>query len=498
MAMKYKDVLLFLSFSVLPVCIALARLSCLTPWIDEVMFIDTPMHYVKGMGWNTHAWYSIAGQPPFLLYPPLYSMTLVPWMLIFGTSILACRSLNIVITLLIGWGLLSILKQLTPKLSLAQIMLLTASLWCVGDMVYMYNNGRPDLMGAFILVLIAYIMIQAVRSGTRSWSILVLSALLMVTAIQAAVCLLLSLLLSYLSLKSHRKAIIRLASLSVSGLFVGFAANCVFMAYHGHLTAFVVNIFSYSASAKAITAAILSTIGHYTDIDTAYWMGKLSKMGTESSLSVRLPSVFTHPSYTLLLMADSVALLIHLKKIRKEPCYPVIQYLFILSVGIPLLMVLAGRFEPYYYWMVYLPLFLLTVLLFRPADFHWGCFTIGFSLLCILANYKIPENKSNDYEKLASFINHCTMLNDKQIIAPFSVFYEISELSINTYYSGIFPPQDLPKTIDYIILPERSADYGNDRLYDYFETIRQSDSLTVVMVAQNPSPELKVYKVETK
>lgn len=496
--MKYKDVSLFFSLSALPVCIALARLSSLTPWIDEVMFIDTPMHYLKGMGWTTHAWYSIAGQPPFLLYPPLYSMILVPWMLIFGTSILACRSLNIVITLFIGWGLLRILRLLTPKLSFGQILLLSALLWCVGDMVYMYSNGRPDLMGAFILVLIAGKMIQAVKYGTRAWSIFVLSALLMVTALQTAVCLLLSLLLSYILLKRYRKAIKHPALLSISGLFLGFTVNGAFMAYHGHLISFVVNIFSYSGSAKAITASILTTMGHYMDIDTAYLMGKLSKMGAESPLYVRLLSMFSRPSYILLLMADSVSLLIHMKRIKKEPCYPAIQNLFILSVGIPLLMVLAGRFEPYYYWMAYLPLFLLTVLLFRPADCYWGNFTIGLLLLCILANYKIPENKNNHYEKMASFINHCTMLNDKQVIAPFSVFYEISELSINTYYLGIFPPQNLPKKIDYIILPERSADYGNYRLYNYFETIRQSDSLTVVMVAQNQCPKLEVYKIEAK
>ena len=46
--MSYKTVFIYFFVSVLPVCMALSGLSNLTPWIDEVMFIDTPMC----MGWD--------------------------------------------------------------------------------------------------------------------------------------------------------------------------------------------------------------------------------------------------------------------------------------------------------------------------------------------------------------------------------------------------------------------------------------------------------------
>ena len=88
------------------------------------------------------------------------------------------------------------------------------------------------------------------------------------------------------------------------------------------------------------------------------------------------------------------------------------------------------------------------------------------------------------------------MLKDKKIIVPFSVFYEISKLSNDTYYLGIFPPHDLPQRMDYIILPGRSADYGNDRLYDYFEAVSQSDSQQLVLVAENKRLEMKVYQIK--
>ena len=495
--MRYRTIFIYFFVSVLPVCMALSGLSNLTPWIDEVMFIDTPMRYVREAGWTTHSWYSIANQEPFMLYPPLYSIILVPWMKVFGTSIFACRSLNVAITLIIGWGLIRILQQLNLKISIIQIFLLIVLLWFTNDMVFIYSNGRPDLMGALLLVLIANEMIHTIRSGKRKWSVLVLSAFLMTTAIQAAVCLVIILLLSFLVLDTYRKEIKYLTFLSVSGIFLGFVVNCAFMAYHGHLMSFVVNIFSYSGSAKAIAVFFLPVMGDCLGIDTTFFMGKLSKMGVDSPLYMRLISAFTRPAYLTLLIADIVFLLLYLKSIKKDPYYRIIRFLFIMTTIIPLLMVLAGRYESYYYWMAYLPLFMLTVCLFKLPNYRWGCFIIAFSVLFILTHNRMQKD-NNNYHELESFISHCTMLKDKKIIAPFSVFYEISKLSNDTYYLGIFPSQDLPQRMDYIILPERFADYGNDRLYDYFEAVSQSDSQQLVLVAENKRPELKVYKIKTR
>ena len=494
--MRYKTIFIYFFVSLLPVCMALSGLSSLTPWIDEVMFIDTPMRYVRGAGWITHSWYSIANQEPFMLYPPLYSMILVPWMKAFGTSVFACRSLNVVITLFISWGLIRILQQLNLKMSIVQIFLLIVLIWCTNDMVFMYSNGRPDLMGAFFLVLIANEMIHTIKSGKRKWSIFVLSALLMTTAIQTAVCLVLLLLLSFLILDTYRKDIKCFVLLSVLGIFMGFIINCAFMTYHGHLVSFVVNIFSYSGSAKAIAAFILPMMSDCLGIDAVYYMGKLSKMGVESPLYMRFISAFTRPAYLALLIADIVFLFLHLKRIKKEPCYIIVRSLFIMTLAIPLLMVLAGRYESYYYWMAYLPLFILTVLLFKLPNYRWGCFIIASSVLFILTQNRTQKD-NNNYQELESFISHCPMLKDKKIIAPFSVFYEVSKLSNDTYYLGIFPSQDLPQRMDYIILSERSADYGNDRLYDYFEAVSQSDSLQLVLVSENKCPELKVYQIKT-
>ena len=69
--------LVYFSLSLLMMGLAMSHLSNVVPWVDEVMFTDTAMHFMNGKGWTTYAWYSVAKQEPFLLYPPLYSMIMV-------------------------------------------------------------------------------------------------------------------------------------------------------------------------------------------------------------------------------------------------------------------------------------------------------------------------------------------------------------------------------------------------------------------------------------
>ena len=110
MTMRYKEVLLFLLFSVLPVCIALSGLSSMTPWIDEVMMLDTSYNMAVHGAWETTAWYRVVGQYPFSTYPPLYQMAATAWIWLFGGSLVAVRSLNLIITFVLGGMCLRLMK----------------------------------------------------------------------------------------------------------------------------------------------------------------------------------------------------------------------------------------------------------------------------------------------------------------------------------------------------------------------------------------------------
>ena len=326
-----KQGLFYCCLSFMMMGLAISRLTYLMPWVDEVMFMDTPMHYVKGMGWTTFAWYSVARQDPFLLYPPLYSMVMALWMNIFGTNLIACRSLNLIITMSIGWGLLRICRHLGLKMSLMQVGILVMLLWCTDDMMYMYSNGRPDLLGAAILVF----AISEMISQRNKWPIVFLSVLLLASGIQAVVCLYILLLLAYLILKDHRERIKKIALLSVLGTLLGFLLVCTFMACHSHLTAFVVNALSYSNTLMKLAMISLPVVGDFLGIDTALYLEKIANNTTDVPIYCRLFMIYTHPAYVSLLVVALFVFLSERTNLKGTSLYVMMKFLFVCVVLIP-------------------------------------------------------------------------------------------------------------------------------------------------------------------
>ena len=107
-------VLLSLAFIIVNVI----TLSNLVPWIDEVMFLDTSYNAAFHGSWETTAWYRLVGQHPFSVYPPLYQILVTVWMWLFGSSLVIVRSLNLLLTFVLGGVCLRLMKrhelQLTP------------------------------------------------------------------------------------------------------------------------------------------------------------------------------------------------------------------------------------------------------------------------------------------------------------------------------------------------------------------------------------------------
>ena len=486
-----KQGLFYCCLSFVMMGLAISRLTYLMPWVDEVMFMDTPMHYVKGMGWTTFAWYSVAKQDPFLLYPPLYSMVMALWMNIFGTTLIACRSLNIIITMSIGWGLLRICRHLGLKMSLMQVGLLVMLLWCTDDMIYMYSNGRPDLLGAAILVF----TISEMINQKNKWSIIFLSVLLLASGIQAVVCLMILQVLAYFSFRDYREMIKKIAVLSVLGTLLGFLLVCAFMACHSHLTAFVVNASSYSDTLMKLAMISLPVAGDYLGIDTALYLEKIANNTTDVPLYCRIFTIYTHPAYVSLLVVALFVFLSERTNLKGTSLYVMMKFLFVCFVSIPLLMNIVGRFPPYYYWMVYLTVFLLVVILAGFTKSRRNHFIIGLASLLLVIRGLICSTQHQDYLATETFMAQCTMLRDRNVVAPFSVFYEMEKLSSNTYYLGVYPPRYLPKDIDYVILPPKGSEYGTNQLYDFYENVNKSDSLQTVVIAESKTAGLKVYKV---
>lgn len=488
----------YFCLSFLMMGLAMSHLTNVVPWVDEVMFTDTAMHYVNGKGWTTNAWYSVAKQEPFLLYPPLYSMIIVLWMSVFRTTLIACRSMNLIFTLLIGLGILRICKQLGTRLSIKQIGILIVLLWCNEDMIYMYSNGRPDLLGAAVLVLIVSEMICIIRNNKKGWIIVILLVLLLMSGIQAVVCLYILLLWAYLILKEYRKSIKRISALTAFGTFIGFLLVCTFMACHGHLIAFVANMFSYSNTLMNLAMITLPVVGDYLGIDISLFLEKIANNTTDVPFYSRIMTIYTHPAYVALIGVIFILFLSDYKKMKSSSLYVMMKLLFVFILSIPLLMNLAGRFPDYYYWMAYLPVFLFVVILVGFKESRRNYLIIGLVLLFISAKGLACSIQQNNYSMIEAFISRCTMLKNKCVVAPFPVFYEMERLGCSAYYLGVYPSRYVPKDIEYVILPPKNSDHGVNHLYDYYESINESDSLQTIMVAESTTVGLKVFKIVRK
>ena len=393
--------------------------------------------------------------------------------------------------ILIGWGLLRICRQLGLRISLVQVGLLVMLLWCTDDMIYMYSNGRPDLTGAAILVF----AISEMISQRNKWSIIFLSVLLLASGIQAVVCLVILLLLAYFSFRDYRERIKKIAVLTALGTLLGFLLVCAFMAYHSHLTAFVVNALSYSDTLMKLAMISLPVIGDYQGIDKALYLEKIANNTTDVPLYSRIFTIYTHPAYVSLLVVALFVFLSERTNLKGTSLYVMVKFLFVCVVLIPLLMNIVGRFPPYYYWMVYLPVFLLVVILAGFTKSRRNHFIIVLVSLLLVIRGLICSTQHQDYSETEMFMAQCSMLRDKNVVAPFSVFYEMEKLSSNTYYLGVYPPRYLPRDIDYVILSPKGSEYGTNQLYDFYENVNKSDSLETVMVAESKTTGLKVYKV---
>ena len=128
-------------------------LSNLPPWIDEVMMLDTSYNMAVHGSWETTAWYRVAGQYPFSTYPPLYQMVATAWIWLFGRSMVAVRSLNLLLMFAMGGMCLNLMKRHGLKLTAWTVALFTVLLWGTSEMSWIYRNGRSDMLCALMCVL---------------------------------------------------------------------------------------------------------------------------------------------------------------------------------------------------------------------------------------------------------------------------------------------------------------------------------------------------------
>src|SRR5262245_29545121 len=135
-------------------------------WCDEVSYAEPAVNSVK-YGSLTTLVFNFGQPDAFPAYCPLYTLTLVPWLTVTGTTVLAVRSWNLTLM-----ALLSFLVWIASwRLSLVRTPLarcLIVPLLHLGyGMSFAYRCSRPDILGAVSIVLLV-LALGLKKNGVRN------------------------------------------------------------------------------------------------------------------------------------------------------------------------------------------------------------------------------------------------------------------------------------------------------------------------------------------
>ena len=475
------------------ITINILTLSNLPPWIDEVMFLDTSYNAAFHGSWQTTAWYRVAGQRPFATYPPLYQLLTAGWMWLAGSSLVVVRSLNLLITFVLGAVCLRAVHRLSP-LTAALFALL---LWGTSEMAWMYRNGRPDLLCALVFVFAVQAMqchLKA-KSPATCLAVVATSALTVWSGFQTAACI--CVLCPFLFvLKGRRKQVATLIAIVLVGLVLGSILLGCFMLAHHRLLAFACSIVPYSATLSAIALAVLPWAGDVFGFPSMPYVQKLLQLGTPASLCQQMAAFAGYRSFLVLAVTTFSAYVTcfrhDLRMLMRDEGF--LSLLFALVV--PVAMMLAGRFTPYYLWMAYLPL-LMAAASVATRFRRWRVVLIVVALAMTIGGIRSLQSPRHwNYGNLRSFVVRQYFQSTDAVVCPFSLFYELKPVCDTCYFVGIFPSEYLGH-VDYIV-ESTSGNEFDQPITSYLNKLREDSAFVLTAIDHCHQPSLTLYKVEKR
>lgn len=477
------------------ITINLITLCNLTPWIDEVMFIDTSYNMAVHGSWQTTAWYRVTGQHPFSTYPPLYQISVTIWIWLFGSDIVTVRSMNLLITLILGVIYMQLMKRRGLQLTTTTAALFTLLLWGTSEMAWMYRNGRPDMMCALItsLTLLSIDHYLTRKSLKNKTAVILSSAMLFCSGVQAAVYLCAIWMFLFIIMRKNHRGVMHLLFLILAGYSLGLFSVAIFMQANDRLTGFICSFIQYSTTLSNIIIVALPRISDTLGISTTTYVQKLQELTTGSNIFEQLKPITEYHSFIILSFITAVFYATSLHH-KKQNYIATESLLFIFALFIPIIMTLAGRFTFYYRWMAFLPLVGAIMFISTKHRLWRTVFCLVAMSLTLHGAKTLLPNKHYDYDNLRTFIKRQHFKPSDTVVCPFSTFYEIKQFCDTCYFIGIFPTEYVGH-VDYIIEADKSEDY-NTPITDYVNTMKAKNALTITDHCDNPS--LTVYQVTTK
>jgi len=472
-------------------------LSNLTPWIDEVMMLDTPYNAAFHGSWSTTAWYRVAGQYPFSTYPPLYQVMAAAWMRIFGGSLVTVRSMNLLLMILLGGVCLRLMKRIGISLTPWTTALFACLLWGTSEMAWMYRNGRPDMLNALLVALTLLSVEYDLMSKTMVSRIAVVfaAALLMCSGIQAAVYLCALWMFFFMVGGERRKECLRLLVTLLSGLSLGMICVALFMMIHGRWLAFVTSIVQYSATLSGFALTVLPWVGDSLGVDVAPYTQKLLLLTTKTGLGQRLLSMTEFHSFLVLSAMTLIAYISYFHTDLRVLRYDRGFLCLLLAFFAPVMLVVAGRFTTYYRWMAYLPLLFSIVSIAARCQLWQNIFCVAAVVLSLLGIKSMASDEHCNYENLCSFVQRQHFRLADVVVCPFSVFYEMKPVCDTCLFVGVFPTEFIHR-VDYVI-EASDGDEFDEPISNYVNKLKTDSTVVLTAIDHCEHPSLTLYQVKS-
>jgi 4-amino-4-deoxy-L-arabinose transferase-like glycosyltransferase len=464
------------------------------PWVDEISLHDDSINFVLNGEWRTTACFGDRNNEVYSTYPPLYQFILVPWIYIFGVSPLSCRSLNIMLLFLICVIIYRFLRNsnvIKDYYSLAIFLLL---FWCAGIFSWIYRNGRPDVLN--MLCVICFLTCYYEK---RNKLLLALFAFLIVTSGIQACPYLMGILVCLYFFQSEKKRIKTTIYMFIAGTIAGLIFLNIYFYLQGHLLSFYYRSFILaSTTVKDAISFLMPYVEHTIPVDESI---KNALLKPDHSVSTSffekiMNAYLVNKEYLILCLANVIVYLGLLFK-RKIVCKSTESKLISITLIIPLIMTIAGRFAVYYTWMCYIPSVLYLIYIIGKHNRQiYITLVYGLATFAIVSS-GLPKTlitvDKKAYKKIESFVLKQNFSNKDKIISPFISYYAVRNITKDCYCTGLYPLSLVPEDTKYILTAK--DDYGSENMNVYIKYC-ESAGKKVSVIDSLDSPRMILYIVE--
>lgn len=375
-----------------------------SPWCDELTFVDSGYNFIRTGCWWSNVFYCVNS--------PSFSLIAAFAMIVFGTSHTVVASVSCLSAVGASWIILWELERrrwLNTGGAMAFFIILFWSGW---TFLALTLNGRPDTL---TLLLVATLLGRMFPPGetVRPWRVLRWTIPLMLVSAYALPLVALIALGAWLKTRTF-PAFWRGFNIILGGV-IGFAVLGVFYYFNREAVRFL----GFFATFNTITG------------------------GSDIPFVERLLDAYTYDSNALVLLALSFVLL----WFADVPRFKTVGAL-LLTALVPLAMVAAGRYQPYYSWLLYVPSCALL------AGIVARCrLSTLIVLICVFASsfairvirgFELGRSAAEHREEVATFIlSHTDVIERGQpvvviddTIGDVSSYYPLLEAEAEVWFRG--------------------------------------------------------------